>query len=366
MASRRRRFLWISVGILSVPAILLATLLIYWTAAFYPSKIVAFHPQQFPAETGAPFFYSIGNQLKNGTWIDPVSRTLVWGTVSNFLVSPDQSRIAIVANEHLLVVNRDGTLWRDITPVDTIYRDPEPIGKTFFRDDDFQWTRDSSAIYLIKDQYYQSKGSQLFSEKGELWKYDIPSGKLQIVLKPFPAYNYFFDRDGGIYFSVPTKQGDLRLRYFDGKSTKDVGQPGAARFPVCNADSNCIHDPFYSFSSFDYESMVLAGSGLAVSDNDKTGVQTITFRGNPLLQFTRGEGLKGAYYCSEEGRSVYLPGDRFLVFDAPYCDNYNGELLIDLSTGKYETLPSDTRVYRTVNSSSNPYFVVTSGGISAR
>ena len=39
--------------------------------------------------------------------------------------------------------------------------------------------------------------------------------------------------------------------------------------------------------------------------------------------------LKGHYYCNEMLRSVFLPGDRYFLFNLPYCGNYNGKLLID-------------------------------------
>lgn len=363
MANRRSRFVWIAMGVISVPAILLTALLVYWNLHFYPSRIADFHPHQFLAEADAPFFYSIGDRLMNGKTIDPSGHTLLWGEFGNYLVSPDQSSIAIVANKHLFVVNRSGAIWRDIARVDSIYRDPKPLGTTFFRDEDFQWTRDSASIYLIRDQFYDSKGSQLFSEKGELWKYDLPSGHLQLVLKPFPAYNYFSDIAGGIYFSVPTAQGNLRLRYFDGKKITDVGPPGAARLCIDDKNSNCIHAPFYSFDSLAYEPMVLDGSGMTVSVDDNRGLRTIYYRGMPVLRFTRGEGLKGSYYCSEEQRSVYLPGFRYLFFAAPYCGNFGGQLLIDTTTAQYKTLPARTQVYLTVNSSANRHFHVSCSGI---
>jgi hypothetical protein len=46
--------------------------------------------------------------------------------------------------------------------------------------------------------------------------------------------------------------------------------------------------------------------------------------------------LKGHYYCNEMLRSVFLPGDRYFLFNLPYCGSYNGKLLIDAVTGKYQ------------------------------
>jgi hypothetical protein len=109
------------------------------------------------------------------------------------------------------VVSRERPEIRQVTRVDSIYRDPKPIGQNFFRDDDFQWSKDSKNLYLVKDEYHESKGSQLFSSKGELWTYVVETASLQPVLKPFPAYSYFLGLNSGIYFSIPTDSGDLKL-----------------------------------------------------------------------------------------------------------------------------------------------------------
>ena len=130
---------------------------------------------------------------------------LVHAPIKNFLVSPDNTKIAVVANGLLVVVAHEEPVIRKVASVDSIYKDPKPIGRQFFRDNDFQWSKDSKYIYLIKDEYYDSKGSQLYSERGELWRYDLQSGILQLVLKPFPAYTYFFGNKSGIYFSVPNR-----------------------------------------------------------------------------------------------------------------------------------------------------------------
>ena len=62
-------------------------------------------------------------------------------------MSPDGAEIAVVANGVLTVVGRDGTLVREVAHVDSIYREPKPIGQHFYRDYDFQWTRDSKSLY---------------------------------------------------------------------------------------------------------------------------------------------------------------------------------------------------------------------------
>ena len=89
----------------------------------------------------------------------------------------------------------------------------------------------------------------------------------------------------------------------------------------------------------------------------------MVIRDKPYLAVTQGKGLKGAYYCSEMLRSVFLPGDRYFLFNARYCGNYNGQLLIDTLTGKYQRLPVDSIVYLTLNTDTYPHYRVTGAGV---
>ena len=216
--SRIWKWLIAAVGILVVASGLAIFLwFLRLSANYVPSNIVDFHPTQFRAKGDTRFFFSVGDELKYADEINPQAATLLRGHIDNFLVSPNRTKIAAVASGALLIVSADGSAVRQVATVDSIYKKAKPMGRSFFRDEGFQWSEDSKQLYLIKDEYYESKGSQLYSSKGELWRYDVQHGNLQLVLKPFPAYNYFFGSKSGIYFSVPTETGDLRLRYFDVK-----------------------------------------------------------------------------------------------------------------------------------------------------
>src|SRR5580700_7968213 len=339
----------------------------YWSSIpNKPSNILDFGPSTFQAETDARFFYSIGNQLKNAHYLDPSARTLLRGSIRNALVSPDGTAIAVVADGLLTVVGRDGTLIRQVARVDSIYREPKPLGQKFYRDEDFQWTRDSKSLFLIKDEYYESRGSQLFSGKGELWSYDVHTGSMHLVLSPFPAYSYFFGQGSGIYFSVPTKAGDLQLRYFDGKAVRDVGPPDGNKTLVGGLPGSVGESPFFSFSSIDYQDALLPAKGVVLADDQTVRLLRLVIRNKPYLTFTEGEGIKGAYYCPDMAGSAFLPGDRYFLINARYCGNYNGQLLIDTETGRYGRLPSDTRIYPILNTDLDIRYRITSGGIVAK
>lgn len=322
------------------------------------SDIVDFRPTEFQAKADAAFFFSISDELKYSDEVSPHSPTLSRGHIDNFLVSPSRDKIAIVTNGTLLIVNADGNRIRQVAAVDSIYKNPKPIGRSFFRTDGFQWSRDSKHLYLIKDKYYESKGSQLYSDNGELWRYDLESGNSEMVLKPFPAYTCFFGKGSGLYFSVPTNAGDLRLRYFDGKSVKDIGEANAWEVPEQAFASG--ESMFFSFSSRDFNEMFVRGASFA---NDRMNTHEALLLGDkPYLAFTRGEGIKGLFYCPALYNSLFLPGGRYFLLNVD-CGNYEGQLLIDRQTGHYKKLPKDTRVYLALTTDDVSHYRISCGGI---
>ena len=356
-----RALLYLGV-VLAVVIVICVSVWAYLWTKFTPSTIVNFHPTNFRVKADKDFFYSIGDELKVSDDLNPQAPTLLRGEVRDFLVSPDTTMIAVVANGHLLVVGREAPMVREVAVVDSIYREPKPIGQHFYRNDDFQWSKDSRNLYIIRDEYYESKGSQLFSSKGELWTYDIQKRSLQLVLKPFPAFTYFFGRNGGIYFSVPTENGDLQLKYFDGSRVTDVDTPNTWAVSPEQLSAKFVESPFFSFSILDYQRIVLPEKAFSLVDDRQGGLERVEIASKPYLTLTQGEGLKGPFHCSDTLRSVFLPGDRYFLFNV-YCDNYEGQLLIDTVTGDYQKLPQKTRVYVTLNTDTNPHYRITSGGM---
>ncbi len=348
--------------ILSTALLCLAGWLIFGRSGkSVPSNIVDFKPSLFPATADKKFLYSIGNDLKYSDRIDSHAPSLVHGEIREFLVSPDRNKIAVVTKGKLLIVGTESVI-REVTPVDSIYRAPKPVGRAFFRDGDFQWSEDSKYLYLIRDQYYNSTGSQLFSDKGELWKYEIESGNLQLVLKPFPAYKYFFV-GSKIYFSVPTPRGALQLKCFDGHTTTDVEEPDQTNIDFEKSSRNSVEAPFYSFSIHDYEQALRVSKQAILVVNAENTLKTLMIENKPYLTVTRGENLKGAYYCAEMLRSTFLPGDRYFLLNVDYCGNYEGQLLIDTVTGKYEQLPLHSVIYMTLNTRTYAHYRITEGGL---
>ncbi|HEY2912772.1 MAG TPA: hypothetical protein VGK21_05395, partial [Candidatus Angelobacter sp.] len=307
------------------------------------STVVDFSPAAFVVKAEAKFFYSIDNELKYSNQIDPHAPTLTRGPVANFLVSPDGSKIAIVVRKRLLIVGTESVLG-EVAKVDSIFRTYKPIGRRFFREDGFQWSRDSKSLYLIRDEYYRSRGLQLFSKNGELWRYDLNSRSLHLILKPFRAYSYFFGPNSRIYYSEPADGGDLQLKFFDGHNSTNIDKPNAADIPELPDEDD--KGPFYSFSVVDYEKAL---PYLNVTLARRDGVQELFINDKKYLSVTQGKGWDGYYYCLELLRSVFLPGDKFFLLNVPFCGNYRGQLLFDLESGQYQELPPHTVVFSTLN-----------------
>lgn len=185
-------------------------------------------------------------------------------------------------------------------------------------------------------------------------------------MSPFPAIKYFLGRGSGIYFAAGTKSGDLELKYFDGEKIRDVGTPDAHQIPTGGLPGNVVEVPFFSFSIVDYEYVVLPAKGVALVDDEPARLRRLVIRDKSCLTLTQGKNWKSDYYCSELVRSIFLPGDRYFLFNTTRCSNYGGQLLIDTETGQYERLPHDTRVYLTLNTDSDSHYRITGGGIQAK
>ena len=366
--ARPRKWVVILLGSIGLLTLGLVAAICLFVFSFHASKIVDFHPTQFSAYAAAPFFYSIGDELKFSDHIDPQAPTLLRGVIGNFLVSPDNQKIAVVTGGNpiggnLVIVDRSGPSQRTITPVNNVMGaifsgadNPKLIGQHYFRDTSFQWSRDAKSLYLMGDTYLS--GGQAFSKNGELWRYDLDTGKLQLVLKPFPVEQYFLGLNNGIYFWISMgPKGPTQLQYFDGKTISNIGDPGAAQISVDQLSTRFTEQPFYSFGDIAYMMYILPAKGVHFEKPGNGRDEVLEIGSHPYLRDTMGTSFDVSF-CLDNRNSVFLPGDRYLVIQANRCGNYDGLLLLDSVTGQYQRLPPNTRAYITLNTVSYPHYEI--------
>src|SRR3982074_3343893 len=111
-----RRLAVVAGVVVFIPVALYAALWLFFAANDVPSNIVDFSPASFQAKADAKFFYSIRNELKYSDQIDPKAPTLMREKIQNFLVSPDNKKIAAVASGRLVVVGPEA-IFRQVTRV---------------------------------------------------------------------------------------------------------------------------------------------------------------------------------------------------------------------------------------------------------
>src|SRR5690606_20969302 len=162
----------------------------------------------------------------------------------------------------LYLIDGPAAVTTKIVPVASLHPKQKPIGTAFFRDTGFQWSPDSQRFYLIKDEYYDTLGSQLFSKKGELYTYDIADHELVKVLAPFQGAKVAFGPNGRIIYAQPTPTGDLELKSFDGTKLQDVRLMNDRSLWI-QGHAEPLHAPlFYTFRWTEYRHKVLEQKGV--------------------------------------------------------------------------------------------------------
>ncbi|MCX7173756.1 MAG: hypothetical protein NT159_07500 [Proteobacteria bacterium] len=289
-----------------------------------PPTIVDYSPSAFAEKGTNPFFYSIGIDpkdrnsgvdLRYADHFDPKARILFSGSLRTVIPSPDNAKALVVSNSVLWVVGIDGTAPQRVADVGEVYLERKPLGKQFFRHGELQWSADSSKVYLIKDEYYESKGSQVFSKKGELYEYDLATRQLKPVVSPFRAFRYLVVDGSGIFYIEPTEQGSLTLKVHRSAGIADVDSVSRNAFAVEGKEEQFAAVPFYSFSLKEYADDILPSLGVKLSyeKGPKNRIANLYIRDKKVLSVHEVQGAKGMYIGIHSMRSTFLPGDRYFL-----------------------------------------------------
>lgn len=327
-----------------------------------PSAIVNYSPNEFAEKAEKPFFYSIGNELRFGDHIEANSRVLFNGSLHSVIPSPDSKWVLVVSDDVLWLLGNDGSAPVRITKVEDI-RMGRARGQEFFRYTEIQWAENSSHFYLIKDETYNSKGSQLFSIHGELTEYDIATGKMRKVFAPFRAFRYFVAEGVGVFFGEANDQGDVILKVRQGDTSAVVTEISPKAFQANDKATSFSTIPFYSFSLNEYADEILRTKGMSLEvEGQGPRIGHLSINGRQIISVTEGSGLKGPYFGFQSIHSGFLPGERYFMLNL-HTGTFRGQLLLDLETGLYKPLSKDTRVYRNINTRNFADWTITKDGV---
>ena len=110
---------------------------------------------------------------------------------------------------------------------------------------------------------------------------------------------------------------------------------------------------------------ILKNKGVKFRINKNKGEKELVINEKVYLTQVQGDYfIKNLFLTSIDLHdSTFLPGDRYFLLDRVGSGNFSGELLFDVSSGKYMPLPKDTKVYPLINTNTYKNFRVTNSGI---
>ena len=339
---------------------LIVSLLSSRNIELFSPKILDFSPEEFRETAQSRFFYSIEQELKYSDFVDDQSKSLLQGPVEAVVPSPDGLMAAVVMEGRLLVVDGSGDYLHEVAPVSTYAPDTKPMGKEYFRDQGFQWSPDSKSLYLIRDEYYDSGMAQLFSDKGQLWKFEVDNKLLTEVISPFRTFDYFLGSSGRVYFPLIEDGKNLVFQVFDGGMVKSLGLKNDELVDLRSLFPGESEEVYYTFTKFEYGLFVVRSLGASLVKKDR--IESLYLNGVEVFKSSEGQSSKGPYYAARLTDGAFLPGNQYLVVNVS-SENYTGQLLVDSETGVYRILPKGTTIYPVMNTSLYSNYRVEASGI---
>jgi hypothetical protein len=332
-------------------------------------------PGDFREMAAAPFFFSIGRQLKHGTSIDENAPTLFTAektvddvTLDYVFVAPSQQKAVVVSN-HMLYLAQPGKppvrlLENVITP-----RDKEKI-------------REETPLYIqighrkkIKPSlplYYETKSLQW--DAASRYLYVLRVGESNVLTRldthnPSPApeeiardvrewVDYFLVGDNSLCFErqreearewrcVTPPQGEFRLDSFEnGVLRLENGETLAGSPFLSFHASHRVAETWMHHNGFFFDRV-------DTPDDDSVTVLYAGRHPDAPIPLFRVKSIKALFHDNGllSQRTVVLPGGRYIFLSFRF-----GDFLVDRDTGLYRTLPEATQVYVNLNSTQSPRF----------
>lgn len=306
------------------------------------SELIEFQPNEtIKVQTSKPIYYYVENKIyfsKNGE-IDlekPIwegELKLNKGVGFTVSVSPNSEYIAFNTKKKIIILNSKGKIITQISPVSEYMFEERKQGN--FWATDFQWSKNSENLYLMKDKIWKNDYSQ-DKNKSSVYKFSVKTKELSkiIDLNEQSHYYYINNSEKNLYYTASNQEGAWEFKKVDLKTNKviDTLKQNENLFLKTN-DSIFVN---YKIQIGHY---LNESKGITIERKDSTCNTVLIKNGNKKLIFKGKCGFNAfknnSYSYLSNNESWFLPNDRFYI---SFIDskNYNGTIIIDTENLKYK------------------------------
>jgi hypothetical protein len=316
--------------------------------------IIEYKPSTFVESTEKPFFFSIGRRVKFGSFIGESAPTVFEvgffsGKIDAVYPSPDVTRAVIVSGGRLYVAEPGKAARLILEPVADYFAENIQRGNTYYKTTTLQWGSDSHSIFIARDKKIDRGRpgmEQSFSKDATLVRVELgDSLAITDLIPDFRSIIYVLFGNDVICFDYAPGNGSvvwkcarqgkiLAVRWLDEKGailedgTTISGRPFVSHYGNLDARGRNIWLAYFRFS---FKNTGDGYEGFFAKDSANLNI--------------KGRRVDGVL----DYRCIVLPGGRFVLIDVQH-DNFKGQLLVDTEARIYRELPSETRVYSSVNS----------------
>jgi len=315
-------------------------------------SIIDYKPEKFKFKSDKPFVFRKDKNLyfSKGNF-DSLSNKPIYtldNTPSyyeeNIFISPNSNYLLIKETDQLVLLDIHGK------PIDKIEKTKKNSFGDFernrYRWEKIQWSKDSKFILLIKD---------LRKEKGEIINllsiYDINTRKIiSLVETPNIVNSRFSNNSRSIYYSYFKTPNLLVVNKVDIDNPKKI-----IEFPEFPKDSIFICFLKYEMGNRSYDRKVWIGDKWELGYNHKDIKDGVYIYHEDTLKLImrcipiEASSSRQLLSNHENSLSYFLPGNKYYKFKN-YSKEYNGSLLLNTKTMKYQEIGEDVEFYFSITS----------------
>ena len=299
-----------------------------------PIELIDFKPtENIEIYTSKPIYYYSDKSiyysesgkldLSKPIWNGNINERFYNGEVS---VSPNSNFIALNNGEIIKVLNSNGSLIKNISPLTNQSLENENA----FWNSDFQWSKNSENLYLMKNENNQSSLYKLSTKTAELVKVvELNEETFHFYLSPNEKYLYYN------YTHRALKKLDLKI-----KKVVDTIQNNG-NWKLITKDTIFVN---FKTSPIDLNK----GKRIDESENDTLcniylidkNKEKLIFKVNCGFNAFKGRKLG----CFESNMNIFLPNNRFFMTQLHAKDN-RGTIIIDTETLEYKLYTKEIKPY---------------------